>query len=95
MIQNLIFAVDNVFLIFFILLIGRCFLSWIPTLNWREQPWKFIFDATEGYLGLFRKIIPPVGMMDISPIVAFLALTLARNLIIFILLQFYRSPVGA
>ena len=88
MIQGLIYGINNIFLIFYILIIARIFLSWIPKLNWYKQPWKFIYQSTEMYLGLFRKFIPPIGMIDISPIIAILALQLAQNLILFLLLQF-------
>lgn len=39
----------------------------------------------EPYLGLFRKIIPPIGgMIDISPIIAILALQLVIRILYFI-----------
>lgn len=34
--------------------------------------------VSEPYLDPFRRIIPPIGMIDISPIVAFFVLDLAR-----------------
>lgn len=37
------------------------------------------------YLNLFKKIIPPLGMVDISPIVALLVLQFAVRLIVWIL----------
>lgn len=88
MIRALIYGINNIFLIFYILIIGRIFLSWIPSIRWYEQPWKFIKDVTDVYLNIFRRFIPPIGMLDISPIIALLALQLIQNLIIFALLQF-------
>lgn len=35
----------------------------------------------EPWLGLFRRFIPPIGMVDISPIVAILALSLISSLV--------------
>ncbi len=35
-------------------------------------------QIVEPYLEPFRKIIPPIGMLDISPIVAILALKIAE-----------------
>ena len=35
-------------------------------------------QIVEPYLEPFRKIIPPIGMIDISPIVAILALQIAE-----------------
>ena len=37
------------------------------------------------YLGLFRRIIPPVGGMDFSPMVAILALVVVERLLVVIL----------
>ena len=87
MIRGLIYGINNIFLIFYILIIARIFLSWIPTIRWEQQPWRVIREVTDIYLNIFRKFIPPIGMIDISPIVAILALQLIQNLIIFGLLQ--------
>jgi YggT family protein len=37
---------------------------------------RFLFDVTEPLLGPLRRIIPPLGWIDISPIVAFIILWL-------------------
>jgi YggT family protein len=33
---------------------------------------RFLINVTEPLLGPLRRIVPPVGMFDISPIVAFI-----------------------
>lgn len=51
-------------------------LSWFP--NARESAiGQFLARICEPYLEPFRKIIPPIGMIDISPIVAILVLKFA------------------
>lgn len=46
--------------------------SWIPAL--RDNAFgDFLGKLVEPYLSIFRKIIPPFGMIDISPILAFIA----------------------
>ncbi|MDZ5470717.1 YggT family protein [Bacillus sp. 31A1R] len=53
-------------------------LSWFP--NARESGiGQFLARICEPYLEPFRKIIPPLGMIDISPIVAILVLRFATN----------------
>ncbi|MEH7305930.1 YggT family protein [Neobacillus drentensis] len=53
-------------------------MSWFP--NARESSiGQFLAKICEPYLEPFRKIIPPIGMMDISPIVAFLVLNFASS----------------
>jgi YggT family protein len=46
----------------------------IPYSRWSSAALGFLRDVTEPYLGLFRRFIPPIGMIDISPIVAVLVL---------------------
>lgn len=51
-------------------------MSWFP--NARDTVvGRFLARICEPYLEPFRRIIPPIGMMDISPIVAFLVLNFA------------------
>jgi hypothetical protein len=49
---------------------------------------KIMTDVTDLYLNLFRKIIPPFGGLDFSPIIAVIALQILNYAIIFILLMF-------
>jgi YggT family protein len=58
------------------LLIIRVLLSWFPSVNWFNQPFAALSQITDPYLNLFRSIIPPLGGMDFSPILAFLLLNL-------------------
>ncbi|RBW67358.1 YggT family protein [Bacillus taeanensis] len=58
------------------LLIIYIFMSWVP--NARESKFgQILANICEPYLNPFRKIIPPLGMIDISPIVAIFALRFA------------------
>ncbi|MED3646146.1 YggT family protein [Halalkalibacterium halodurans] len=59
------------------MIIAYILMSWFP--NARESSFgQFLGSIVEPYLAPFRKIIPPLGMIDISPIVAIFALTFAR-----------------
>ncbi len=42
----------------------------------------FLRDAAEPYLSIFRRFIPPLGPIDISPIVAILVLQIVGRIII-------------
>ncbi|MEH2080120.1 MAG: YggT family protein [Nostoc sp.] len=63
------------------LLIIRVLLTWFPTINWYNQPFAALAQITDPYLNLFRSIIPPLGGIDFSPILAFLALNLVSGLL--------------
>ena len=88
MIDNLIFVVNNFFQIFFWLILVRCLLSFVPSIDWYTQPFTAVKDVTDLYLNLFRKIVPPIGGLDFSPIIAVIALQVLNYLIIFALLMF-------
>lgn len=88
MIDNLIFVVNNFFQIFFWLILVRCLLSFVPSIDWYKQPFTAVKDVTDLYLNLFRKIVPPIGGLDFSPIIAVIALQVLNYLIIFALRMF-------
>ncbi|MCF6137028.1 YggT family protein [Pseudalkalibacillus berkeleyi] len=59
------------------LIIIYIFMSWVP--NARESSFgQFLGSITEPFLAQFRKIIPPLGMIDLSPIAALFALYFAQ-----------------
>ncbi|PLR77468.1 hypothetical protein CU633_10280 [Bacillus sp. V3-13] len=59
-------------------LIVYILMSWFP--NARESAiGQFLARICEPYLEPFRRFIPPLGMIDISPIVAILVLRLATG----------------
>jgi YggT family protein len=61
------------------LLIIRVLLTWFPQINWYNQPFAALSQISDPYLNLFRSIIPPLGGMDFSPILAFLLLNFAGS----------------
>ncbi|ABA22717.1 YggT family protein [Anabaena sp. FACHB-709] len=63
------------------LLIIRVLLTWFPQIDWYNQPFAALSQITDPYLNLFRSIIPPLGGMDFSPILAFLVLNLTGDLL--------------
>lgn len=64
-----------------ILIIIECLLSWIPNIDRSRQPYRFIHAASEIFLAPVRMIIPPIGGLDLSPIVALLILQLCGQAI--------------
>ncbi|EOR26765.1 YggT family protein [Niallia sp. RD1] len=66
----------NALTIYSYALIVYILMSWIP--NARETSiGVFLAKICEPYLEIFRRFIPPLGMIDISPIVAIFVLNLA------------------
>lgn len=58
-------------------IIGYILLSWFPGAR-DSSIGQFLAKICEPYLEPFRKVIPPLGFIDISPIVAILVLQFAR-----------------
>ncbi len=63
------------FLIFF-----RIILSWIPTRP--NNLTRFVSDVTDPFLLLCRRILPPIAMIDFSPILALFAIDLISYFLI-------------
>lgn len=70
--------VSTAFLVYRFMLIGYILMSWVPALQ-ESAVGKFLETMCEPYLGFFRKFIPPIGMIDISPIVGLFALMFIQN----------------
>lgn len=67
-------VINDLFNIYFWIIIVRIFLTWIPSIDWYSQPFKFLALISDIVLEPFRRIIPPLGGLDFSPIVALLFL---------------------
>ncbi len=76
-------SIDLIFTFFYLAIMARIILSWF-----RVDPYHpvsmFLFRVTEPILALFRSVIPPIGMMDISPIVAIIVLGIVQQVLVFI-----------
>jgi len=66
--------------IYILLIFVRIVFSW-GMVSYSNRLMRFLVDTTEPLLGPLRRIIPPLGMMDISPIFAFLILWLLQRAI--------------
>lgn len=54
----------------------------IPYSRWSSAILGFLRDVCEPFLGIFRKFIPPIGPIDVSPIVAILVLQIGGGIIV-------------
>jgi YggT family protein len=67
--------------IYLLVLLARVLLSWFPNLDWSNPVLSTVSSITDPYLNAFRGLIPPLGGLDLSAIVAFIALSLAQQLL--------------
>jgi YggT family protein len=68
--------------IYSVLLIVRILLSWFPNLDFYNPPLSILSQITDPYLNLFRSIIPPLGGMDFSPLLAIFVLNIVSRLFV-------------
>jgi YggT family protein len=90
MIDTVISFLTALYYVYLILILLYVILSWLqlPYNVWIGRIRTFLHDTVEPYLGLFRRLIPPIGMFDISPIVALITLTLVYNIVVAVLRGF-------
>ena len=69
--------------VYWLILFIRIILSW-TTMFWSPPsaltPFvRVVYDLTEPVMGLFRRYIPPMGGLDLSPIFIFIAIQIIRS----------------
>lgn len=85
--------VARIFDIYTFMLLIRIILSWIPLPQnpILDQIQKFIYDLTEPYLSIFRRLLPMAklggGGIDFSPIIGFFVIGIIRGIVVNILRQ--------
>jgi uncharacterized protein YggT (Ycf19 family) len=79
-------ALINVYVVLiFLYILSSLFFSFggrVPYNRALNAVLEFLRSVCEPYLGIFRRFIPPIGPLDISPIVAILVLTIAGGLVV-------------
>jgi YggT family protein len=86
----LIGFVELAFTVFTLLILARIVISWL-NLDPYHPAVQFLHNATEPILAPVRRVIPPMGMFDLSPMVVMIGalflqrilITLIRNLFLY------------
>jgi YggT family protein len=84
---DIVLIVDRLFLLAYVLLIIRVVLSWIPNVNYYHPVVQLIYRATSLILDPIRRIVPPAGGLDLSPLVAILLLQVVRQVVMGLLVR--------
>lgn len=71
----------NVIEIYTFVLLIRILMTWIPNLDPHNPIVQMLLQVTDPVLEPARRLIPPIGMIDISPIVVFIALGIIQQLL--------------
>ena len=76
--------------VYVLLIFAYVLMSWVrlPYSLWLSRIQRFLFDVVEPYLRIFRRILPPLGPLDLSPMVAVIVLFIAGRLVVGLLGNF-------
>src|SRR5688500_19103661 len=75
--------VDIFILVYILLIFAYILTSWIrlPYSPWLNRIQRFLYDVSEPYLRIFRRIVPQIGPLDLSPMVAVIVLLVVKRLV--------------
>ena len=83
----LVYFVDVFFTLLSLAVLARVLLSWVRVSPYHPAV-EFLYRITEPILAPLRRVIPPVGMMDISPIIAMFLLRIIGQVLVAIIRGF-------
>jgi YggT family protein len=69
--------------VYILLILVYIILSWIrlPYSVWLNRIQRFLYDVCDPYLRLFRRFLPPLGPLDLSPMVAVIVLVVFLQIV--------------
>jgi len=78
--------VDLFFYALWMAILGRVIMSWVtmfaPTSSVVQTINEILHQMTEPVLGPLRRVIPPLGMFDLTPMIALILLMVIRTYLI-------------
>ena len=81
--------VDAIFLVYSLLIVVYVLLSMVFSLGARvpysrftDAILTFLRDVSEPFLGIFRRFIPLIGPLDLSPLVGLIVLNIVRVIVV-------------
>ena len=81
--------VQAVFLVYILLIFVYILLNMMFSLGLRppysrfvDSVMNFLRDVCEPYLKIFRRFIPPIGMFDLTPMIAIIVLYIVRTIVV-------------
>jgi YggT family protein len=72
--------IDKTFLVLTIAIIARALITWVPNLIDPRGPIaEFLYTITEPILAPIRSVMPRLGMIDLTPMIAIILLQVVRE----------------
>jgi len=79
--RALALMVNGICTILYWLLFARIIISWFPVDPFQGVA-QFLYQVTDPILAPFRRLPLQIGMLDLTPIVAFMAIFFVRNVLV-------------
>lgn len=79
--SNVVNLLVTILQLYSFILLGRILLSWIPNVDRSNQIVQLLYQLTEPVLEPVRRTIPPLGMIDLSPIIVFIGLRILQSVL--------------
>jgi len=83
--QQLVSIIAGVVQFYGFLIFAYVIMSWFPVRGIGADIYQVIGSLVEPYIGIFRRIIPPIGTLDLSPMVAYFVLIVVSRFVLSLL----------
>ena len=83
--------VDVFITVYTLVILGYIVTSWLrlPYSPWLNRIQRFLYDVSEPYLRIFRRLLPSMGPLDLSPMIGIIVLLIFGQVAVSILNQFH------
>ena len=81
--DSIVNFVDVFVTVYILLILAYIITSWIrlPYSPWLNRIQRFLYDVCEPYLRIFRRFVPAIGPLDLSPMIAVIVLIVLQRII--------------
>jgi uncharacterized protein YggT (Ycf19 family) len=81
--STIVSFVDVFIGVYILLILAFIITSWIrlPYSPWLNRVQRFLYDVCDPYLRLFRRVLPPFGPLDLSPMLGVVVLIVLQQVI--------------
>ena len=80
-------AVQWAFQLLYLFLLVRVILTWVPGVDQRHPAVQFVHRVTSPMLNPIRRLVPPVGGLDLSPLIAFVLLSAIQRVVVDVMVR--------
>ena len=73
--------IDLIFTLLWLAILGRVIISWVRPQG-GDPISNFLIQVTEPILQPIRKVVPPLGMFDLTPMIALILLSVIQSVLL-------------